>query len=68
MVEEGETRTLSSKFSETGRTTKFLFNVLIDDEITTVSTFSKEKGQKTDEELVVPKPKSPLPPNLWARN
>lgn len=68
MVEEGETRTLSSKFSETGKTTKFFFNVLLDDEITTVSTFSKEKAKKNDEELVVQNPKSALPPNLWARN
>lgn len=45
VIEEGETRTLSSKCSETGRTSKFFFNVLANEEITTLSTFNKEKAK-----------------------
>lgn len=46
VIEEGETRILSSKFSDTGRTSKFFFYVFVNDEITTLNTFNKEKARK----------------------
>lgn len=66
VIEEGETRTLSSKCSETGRTSKFFFNVLANEEITTLSTFNKEKAKilKNSWYRILP---SPLPPSLWTR-